>query len=341
MKIFRSLFAAVLISAMPQVSVLAAPSASSSKTVTDYSQRADVKQFIDMMVSKHQFDKATLTHWFAGAERLDSVLDSISKPAEQVLTWKQYRPIFITARRIHEGVRFMRQNYDLLKRAEKTYGVPAQVIAAIVGVETYYGKRSGGTSVFDSLTTLSFDYPPRARFFRGELEQFLLLAREEHIDVNKIHGSYAGAMGMPQFISSSYREYAVDFDGDGKRDLWNSKADVIGSVANYFKIHGWVANQPVALRVKTDKKIQIDDQERLKPYTTIAKLRSEGVVVDKKLPDDTKVTLLGFDGANGEEYWAGLQNFYVITRYNHSALYAMAVYQLSQKLLAQSGGLNG
>jgi membrane-bound lytic murein transglycosylase B len=338
MKIFINLCAALLISAMLQVSVLAAPVVSSSKKLTDYSQRADVKQFINMMVTKHQFDKAKLTHWFAGATRLDSVLASISKPAEEVLTWKQYRPIFITARRIQEGVRFMRKNHDLLKRAEKTYGVPAQVIAAIVGVETYYGKRSGGTSVFDSLTTLAFDYPQRGQFFRGELEQFLLLAREEHIDVNKIQGSYAGAMGMPQFISSSYREYAVDFDGDGKRDLWNSKADVIGSVANYFKIHGWVPNQPVALRAKTDKKIQDDGQERLKPYTTIAKLRSEGVTVDKKLPDNTKVTLLSLDGAKGEEYWVGLQNFYVITRYNHSALYAMAVHQLSQKLIAQGGG---
>jgi membrane-bound lytic murein transglycosylase B len=338
MNIFINLCAALLISAVLQVSVLAAPVVSSSKKVTDYSQRADVKQFINMMVSKHQFDKAKLTHWFAGATRLDSVLAAISKPAEDVLTWKQYRPIFITARRIQEGVHFMHKNHDLLKRAEKTYGVPAQVIAAIVGVETYYGKRSGGTSVFNSLTTLSFDYPQRAQFFRGELEQFLLLAREEHIDVNKIQGSYAGAMGMPQFISSSYREYAVDFDGDGKRDLWNSKADVIGSVANYFKIHGWVPNQPVALRAKTDKKIQDAGRERLKPYTTIAKLRSEGVTVDKKLPDNTKVTLLSLDGAKGEEYWVGLQNFYVITRYNHSALYAMAVHQLSQKLIAQGGG---
>lgn len=336
MKISVNLFVIVLISLLSQVSVSAEPA------TIDYSQRADVKQFIDMMVSKYHFDGKKLTQEFASAKRLDNVLEAISKPAEKVLTWKQYRPIFITASRIREGVHFMKKNRDELKRAEKIYGVPAQVIAAIVGVETYYGKRSGGISVFDSLTTLAFDYPQRGPFFRGELAQFLLLTREEHIDVNKVYGSYAGAMGMPQFISSSYRTYAVDFDGDGKRDLWNDRADVIGSVANYFNVHGWVRNQPVAFQVKVDKKIPDDPEPgdadaRLKPYTTVDKLRAEGVQIDSKIPGDTKVTLLSFDGEKGKEYWIGLENFYVITRYNHSALYAMAVHQLSQKLLALTG----
>ena len=303
----------------------------------DYSQREDVQQFIDEMVSKHQFDKDRLTQWFSAATRLDSVLTSISKPAEKTLTWKQYRPIFLTSKRIEGGVQFMKDNRELLQRAQKEYGVPAHLIAAIIGVETYYGKRSGGTAVFDSLTTLGFDYPPRAKFFRSELEQFLLLAREEDINVKEIHGSYAGAMGMPQFISSSYRHYAVDFDGDGKRDLWNNKADVIGSVANYFKMHGWVENQPVVYAASADHKIKDSGREKLKPYTTVAQLRELGVVTDAPLDANTEVTLITFDGAQGEEHWLGLKNFYVITRYNHSALYAMAVHQLSQELLAQAG----
>jgi len=302
----------------------------------NYSQREDVQQFIEQMVSKHQFDKDKLTQWFATATKLDSVLTSISKPAEKTLTWKQYRPIFLTSKRIEGGVQFMKDNRVLLQRAEKEYGVPAHLVAAIIGVETYYGKRSGGTTVFDSLTTLGFDYPPRAKFFRSELEQFLLLAREEDINVKEIHGSYAGAMGMPQFISSSYRHYAVDFDGDGKRDLWNNKADVIGSVANYFKEHGWVKNQPVVYAASADKKIKDSGRNKLKPYTTIAQLRELGVVTDAPVDANTEVTLITFDGAQGEEHWLGLKNFYVITRYNHSALYAMAVHQLSQELLAQA-----
>ena len=341
MKILQSLITSLFIVLTLQTYALAADEAKleidSENAALSYSQRDDVKQFIDMMVDKYQFDREKLTLWFNDATRLESVLTSISKPAEATLSWKQYRPIFITTKRIEDGVVFMRENRELLKRAEKEYGVPAHVVSAIIGVETYYGKRSGGTAVFDSLVTLGFDYPPRSKFFLSELEQFLLLAREEAIDVTTIRGSYAGAMGMPQFISSSYREYAVDFDGDGKRDLWNSKADVIGSVANYFKTHGRATDQPVVYRVKPDKKIANNGRDKLKPYTTIEALRSDGVVIDEKLPDDTEATLLSFDGAQGEEHWLGLKNFYVITRYNHSALYAMAVHQLSQELLAQAG----
>jgi membrane-bound lytic murein transglycosylase B len=329
MHIFRIYFIVVLAGLLPGIIPLQAHA--------NYSQREDVQQFIDQMVSKYQFDKEKLTQWFSAANKLDSVLTSISKPAEKTLTWKQYRPIFLTSKRIDGGVQFMKENRELLRRAETEYGVPAHIIAAIVGVETYYGKRSGGTAVFDSLTTLGFDYPPRAQFFRSELEQFLLLAREENIDVSEIQGSYAGAMGMPQFISSSYRHYAVDFDGDGKRDLWNNKADVIGSVANYFKQHGWVPNEPVVYAASASKKIKDSGRDQLKPNTTIADLRKLGVTTAAAAPADTEVTLITFDGAQGEEHWLGLKNFYVITRYNHSALYAMAVHQLSQELRAQAG----
>ena len=296
----------------------------------DYSQRSDVQQFIDEMVERHNFDRNDLELKFELAEKLDGVLEAIAKPAEKVLTWREYRPIFVTSKRIRRGNEFLRLHRELLKRAEKEYGVPAEIITAIIGVETYYGRLSGKTQVFDSLVTLGFDYPPRSRFFLSELEQFLLLTREEDIDVSVIRGSYAGAMGMPQFISSSYREYAVDFDGDGKRDLWNSTADVIGSVANYFKVHGWKSGGKVVVPARVNGQIE-ETRNKLKPHTSIVDLAKKGVVPKVAVDNDAKATVITLEGKRGKEYWLGLDNFYVITRYNHSALYAMAVYQLSQK----------
>jgi len=303
----------------------------------DYSQRADVKQFIDEMVKEHGFDRKYLEDAFASAEKLDNVLESIAKPAEKELTWKQYRPIFVTDKRSDRGKIFIRENMETLKRAEKEYGVPLEIIAAIIGVETYYGKRTGGYTVFDSLTTLSFDYPPRSAFFKNELKQFLLLSKEEDINIKDMTGSYAGAMGMPQFISSSYRNYAVDFDGDGKRDLWNSLPDVIGSVANYFSQHGWKPNAAVAYPVTVKDTSIAKDKNTLKPYASIDELMNQGVVINQRhMKQDTdgeqQATLLKLEGNNGDEYWIGLDNFYVITRYNHSEMYAMAVFQLSEKL---------
>ena len=296
----------------------------------DYSQRSDVQQFIDEMVEKHNFDRNDLELKFVLAKKLDGVLEAIAKPAEKVLTWREYRPIFVTSKRIGRGNDFLRAHHDILKRAEKEYGVPAEIITAIIGVETYYGRLSGKTQVFDSLVTLGFDYPPRSRFFLSELEQFLLLTREEDIDVSVIRGSYAGAMGMPQFISSSYREYAVDFDGDGKRDLWNSTADVIGSVANYFKVHGWKSGGQVVVPARVKGQIE-ETRNKLKPHTSISDLAAQGVVPEVAVDDSAKATVITLKGKRGKEYWLGLDNFYVITRYNHSALYAMAVYQLSQE----------
>ena len=303
----------------------------------NYAQRADVKQFIDEMVKENGFDRAYLEKAFASAEKLDNVLESIAKPAEKELTWKQYRPIFVTDKRSDRGKIFIQENIETLKRAEKEYGVPVEIIAAIIGVETYYGKHTGGYTVFDSLTTLSFDYPPRSAFFRNELKQFLLLSKEEDISIEDMTGSYAGAMGMPQFISSSYRSYAIDFDGDGKRDLWNSMPDVIGSVANYFSRHGWKAGDGVAFPVKLKDASIARDENTLKPYATIDQFKSQGVAIDKfqgkhVLDGKEQATLLKLEGDDGDEYWLGLDNFYVITRYNHSEMYAMAVFQLSEKL---------
>jgi membrane-bound lytic murein transglycosylase B len=313
--------------------VLAAGPASASD---NYAQRKDVQQFIDEMVRDHGYDRDDLVAKFSSAKKLDSVLESIARPAEKELTWKQYRPIFVTDKRSDRGKDFMAKHKTTLARAEKEYGVPAEIITAIIGVETYYGRHTGGHTVFDSLTTLAFDYPPRAAFFRGELKQFLLLSKEEAISIDDMTGSYAGALGMPQFISSSYRHYAVDFDGDGKRDLWHSIPDVIGSVANYFSEHGWQKGKTVTHPV-TVKDPSIVTKNELKPNVTIAELKKQGVSLDylpseTKLDDSTLVTLLKFRGKRGDEYWIGLQNFYVITRYNHSELYAMAVFQLSEKL---------
>ena len=298
----------------------------------NYAQRADVKGFINEMVNQHGFDRAYLEAKFTSAKRLDNVLESIAKPAEKRLTWKQYRPIFVTSKRSSKGLAFIEKHRKTLERAEKEYGVPVEIIAAIIGVESYYGKHTGGYMVFDSLTTLGFDYPPRSSFFRSELKQFLLLSKEEDIDVDTMTGSYAGAMGMPQFISSSYRHYAVDFDGDGKRDLWNSIDDVIGSVANYFHRHGWKTGESITHPVTVTNTSIVRKKNTLKPYASIAQLSQQGVKINAKLKQDQLAALLKFEGKKGDEYWIGLKNFYVITRYNHSELYAMAVFQLSEKL---------
>jgi len=303
-----------------------------SDAKANYAQRTEVKSFIDEMVGQHGFDRTYLEKRFSVAKKLDSILEAIARPAEKKLTWKQYRPIFVTKKRSVKGKAFMAKHEELLNRAEKEFGVPAEIITAIIGVETYYGKRTGKYTVFDSLTTLGFDYPPRSKFFKSELKEFLLLSKEENISVDDMTGSYAGAMGMPQFISSSYRHYAVDFDGDGKRDLWNSVPDVIGSVANYFSEHGWKQGESIVHKATVENKAIVKEKNSLKPYATIGQLKKQGVVTNQFLDNKDQVTLLKFKGGRGDEYWAGLNNFYVITRYNHSALYAMAVYQLSEKI---------
>ncbi|MCG6936755.1 MAG: lytic murein transglycosylase B [Gammaproteobacteria bacterium] len=303
----------------------------------NYAQRADVKDFIDEMVREYGFDRNDLEIKFAAAKRLDTVLETIAKPAEKELTWGQYRPIFVTSKRSSLGKAFMQKYRETLNRAEKEFGVPAEIITAIIGVETYYGRLTGKYSVFDSLTTLGFDYPPRSAFFKSELKQFLLLSKEENISVDEMTGSYAGAMGMPQFIPSSYRHYAVDFDGDGKRDLWNSVPDVIGSVANYFSEHGWKQGETVTHPVTVNNTSILNDKNTLKPYVTVKQLKQQHVMLNTKPSaqqpkDDQLATLLTLEGENGDEHWIGLRNFYVITRYNRSELYAMAVFQLSEML---------
>jgi membrane-bound lytic murein transglycosylase B len=298
----------------------------------------DEQAFIEKMVKEHQFDAAEISSLLNQAKKQQSIIDAMSRPAEKRLNWGQYRKIFITDKRIKGGMKFWKENQAILEQAEKTYGVPAQIITAIVGVETYYGRITGKYSVLDSLYTLGFHYPPRAKFFRSELEEFLQLAREEGVSPTEPLGSYAGAMGRPQFISSSFRAYAVDFDKDGKRDIWENNADVIGSVANYFKRHGWKAGEPVAQLVTGEKK-GFDEEIKAgyKPSLDVKALIDKGIILGSSLDKDAKVALLEMESDDGNEYWVASPNFYAITRYNHSPLYAMAVFQLSEAIRQRMG----
>ena len=306
--------------------------------VPDLSRQTDVRAFIDKMVQRHGFDRTQLEAWFKAARVRGAIIDAISRPAESK-PWYQYRPIFLQAARISGGVEFWQRHAKVLEHAEDVYGVPPQIITAVLGVETRYGNRQGTYRVMDSLATLAFNYPPRAAFFKDELEQYLLLTREEGIDPLSPTGSYAGAMGQAQFISSSYRHYAVDFDGDGKRDLWNNTADAIGSIANYFKEHGWERGGAVAVPATVSGAHPQDLVGKgLKPSLTVPDLRRQGVRVTDALPEHGLVSLIELEQKAGPEYWVGLQNFYVITRYNHSPLYAMAVYQLSEEIRAMRNG---
>ena len=299
---------------------------------------SEKQRFIDEMSSKHGFDQRALGQLLAKAEYRQSIIDAMERPAE-AKPWRDYRPIFVTDSRTEQGVTFWRENEALLTQVEQQYGVPPEIIVAIIGVETRYGRHTGRYPVLDALTTLAFGYPKRSKFFRKELEHFLLLSREEKLQPLKPKGSYAGAMGKPQFISSSYRHYAVDFDGNGVRDLWNSNADIIGSVANYFKRHGWRSGEPITTPAKgAGEQHQAFVDAGMKPSIPLSRLFESGISTDGKLGDDAKSSLIRLEGEKGDEYWLGLHNFYVITRYNHSNLYAMAVYQLSQRILEQRNG---
>ncbi len=299
----------------------------------NYLNRKDVKSFIDEFSEQHQYPKETLTKLFDKVKTQTEVLEAIQRPAEKKKNWQEYRKIFITPKRIKEGLQFWSENAQTLAAAEREFGVPPEIIVAILGVETFYGRYEGKYPVLDSLVTLGFDYPPRQKFFRSELEQFLLLANEENLDPVELKGSYAGAMGKSQFISSSYRRYAVDFDDNGKRDLWGSNEDVIGSVANYFKRHGWRENKPVTLPVNINGSAYMKLLDKgIKPSIVVSDLAKYDIDVEADSFSQEKVALLELNNDNSNEYWAGFNNFYVITRYNHSHMYAMAVHQLSQKI---------
>ncbi|AZZ90535.1 lytic murein transglycosylase B [Hahella sp. KA22] len=319
--------------AMLVFGALGAGAANAAEESVAYKTHSEAKKFIASMATKHGFDKAQLQQIFSGAEKKQDIIDAMKRPAEKVLEWKDYRRIFLTDQRIAGGKEFMKENKDALIRAEAEYGVPAQVITAIIGVETLYGRHKGRYRVIDALSTLAFDYPPRSKFFRSELEQYLLLGREQGFDVMSLTGSYAGAMGYGQFIPSSYRSYAVDFNDDKIADILTDKTDAIGSVANYLARHGWRQGEGVAMQVEMEKAPPASLlPKKQKPAQSVGKLKKAGVPVPESLDDKTRARLMALEAESGKEYWLGLQNFYVITRYNHSDLYAMAVFQLSEAI---------
>lgn len=301
---------------------------------TPFSERPVVQAFVAEMVSKHAFDADALNDLFAQVTLRPSVAKTMTNKVEKPATWSRYRANFVNPWRIAHGVIFWNTNEAALARARQIYGVPEEVVVAIIGVETRYGTYPLSHPVLDTLATLAFDYPRRAEFFRGELEQYLLLMREEGRDPLSIKGSFAGAMGIPQFMPSSYRNYAVDFDGDGRRDLWRNATDAIGSVANYLKAYGWEANLPVALRASLQQDAASIDLlgGSLKPQYSIDQLRSRGVTASINLAPETLAALLAVEVEDGQEYWLGLNNFYVITRYNRNLFYALSVFQLSQEI---------
>jgi membrane-bound lytic murein transglycosylase B len=294
----------------------------------------DLDIFINEMVQEHDFDRAELETLFAQVEVKDSILKAISRPAEKSKPWYEYRQIFLDQARINAGITYWKKHEKALARAEAELGVPAEIILAILGVETRFGGNMGSFRVVDALSTLAFRYPPRSPFFRSELKNFLILTREEEMSQLEPVGSYAGAMGLGQFMPSSFREYAVDFDGDGHRDIWTNPTDAIGSIANYLRRHGWQPGETMVHPTQyqgSDLPQDLIDRG-LKPSVTREELRKSGLSTAHLPEGDDAITVFSLTQPDGEELWLGRQNFYAITRYNHSRMYAMAVIQLSEAI---------
>jgi membrane-bound lytic murein transglycosylase B len=299
----------------------------SVQAATPYSKRPDVRAYIKEMVARHGFVEKELVFLFSRVRREDAVLQAIAAPAEKVRTWQEYRAMLVNEPRIAGGATFWKANRAALARAERDFGVPAEYVVAIIGVETQYGRNVGKYRVVDALTTLAFDYPPRADFFRDELTSYLLMARDEDIDVFATKGSYAGAIGIPQFMPGSARRYAVDFDGSGSIDLHRSPSDALGSVANFLQRHGWRAGGGVLLpaRVQGDAWRALADGSLEEPKRTLRELAQAGVEAPG-WPEE-KAALVALDAS---DLRVGLHNFYVLTRYNRSAFYAAAAFDLAQ-----------
>jgi len=308
-----------------------------STAQSNYAVNPATLALVDELVEEEGFERAELLALFGQVEAKQSIIDAMSRPAEKSKPWYEYREIFITEKREREGVEFYIEHKEAFQRAEQELGVPADIILAILGVETYYGRITGSYRVMDALSTLAFDYPKRSAFFTKELKHYLILSREQGHDPLEMKGSYAGAMGFGQFMPSSYRAYAIDFDGDGKIDIWNNPVDAIGSVANYFKEHGWNTGELVVLSAAAGDSVSGEVfNKTLKPNKSLQDFADLGVSVmhepESPLGPGTMATAIKFETHDAYEYWLGLHNFYVITRYNHSAMYAMSVYQLSQLL---------
>lgn len=308
---------------------------STCATATSQPIQNSIDRFVDEMVEKNHFDANYLKSLFSRIQIDETVTEKMNKPYE-AKPWTTYRDFFITEERIAFGVDYWQKHAKELARAERMYGVPARVIVAILGVESKYGTKQGDFPTFQTLSTLAFNYPSRAKFFLSELENYLLLTRELHFDPLAIKGSYAGAIGMPQFMPSSYRNYAVNFDGGKNVNLISNDADVISSVANYLKRNGWQENQLVAIPAKaTANALSSIKQEPLKPLYTVQELRQEGVSWDEKIPFDAKAAFFSVEYNNKAQHWVALNNFQVISRYNHNMQYVLAVHEFSQAIEAQ------
>lgn len=314
---------------------LLAPGLAQAVSVSDYPY---LSAMVDRLVAEHGLDRQDLIRTFDKVTLRPEVVEAMKRPAEH-LPWYRYEPIFVNPAQIRNGIRFWNEHQEVLNRAARETGVPAEIIVAVIGIETRYGASLGSHPVLDSLTTLTLEYPRRQKFFGKQLEQFLLLTQEQSLDRFSIRGSYAGAIGIPQFMPSSYREYAVDYSGDGKADLVNQTADAIGSVANYLKRSKWQAGQPVSVRLPDGDRPApglLDGSSKLP--TTVGRLRASGMTMDRSLMDNLKAGVVGLDGAQKTLYWVVFQNFYVLTRYNPSVQYAMAVHELSAALKREHHG---
>ncbi len=324
-------YRALNISAGCAVFLLACASVSASP----FQNNPEVDTFVERLVASHEFDRSELQRLFRQAKIQTGVLRAMARPTT-ARPWHEYRLSQLTEARIRGGVDYWHSHADTLARVSKEYGVPAEIIVATIGIETFYGRNTGTSQVFDALATLAFAYPPRADLFRSELEQFLLLARELSFDPVRSKGSYAGALGIAQFLPSSYRRYAIDFDGDGKRDLWRH-GDAIGSIANYYRSFGWQKDQPVLMAIERNSDVPGDAfgqllERGLLPHVTVGAVKKSGVTPAQPIADDALVSVFGAQSEAGTRYWIGFNNFYVITRYNRSVNYALSVHELAQEL---------
>jgi len=336
-------FAALLVAVFLTASASsAAPAAASDPARASYSARADVRAFIGEMAEEYGFDRAALRRVFANAHYQKAIVAAMDRPLREPPKWYEYAPQFLAARRVDAGVAYWAAHADDLERAEERFGVPAEIIVAILGVETYYGRYMGSYRTVDVLATLAFDYPRRAAFFRGELKQFLLLARELNMPALAAKGSFAGALGVPQFMPGSYRNFAIDFDGSGRADLWNSPADVVGSVANYLARHDWQRGQPILLAASIDEGARETLLRKLdgglSERRALSAWSGDGVA-PVETPEDLAQDPVGVllleekaDGADADSYWIACNNFYVLTRYNRSRLYAATVWELAKAI---------
>jgi membrane-bound lytic murein transglycosylase B len=294
-------------------------------------ERDDVAEFATRVAERNSLDRAAVCALFdAATVRADVLRLIVPAPVSRPPDWSRYRGGFVNAKRIRQGLEFWESNRAALDAAAGRAGVPPAIIVALLGVETAYGSNIGRHKAFDTLATLAFEYPPRANFFRDELESLLVLARDQSIPVADIRSSYAGALGMPQFMPGSWRRYAVDGDGDAHIDLWQNPADAVASIANFLARHGWQASRPTALKASVDGTPEVGGG--IKPDTPLGELRQQGVRTLGEVPDNEPGVLLRYGNGNAAEYWVGLQNFYVITRYNRSSFYAMSVVQLAEAL---------